>query len=339
MESGELLSIILLALMVVTFVVQMCYHLGIYGRISRHKNPVASQEAQELGVSVIIPLYEADHLFLEERLPLFLNQTHKNYEVVIVNVTGDKEVNDQLLMMKIRHGDKLSTTRLTADPHRPILTKIALNVGIKAARYDNLLFTLPDCAPRSDRWAEVMARGFVEHDVVLGYSALTARKGVWNRLIRCSNMVVATRWIAAAAGGHPHRGMLSNIGFKKQLYFGARGFNYLNLNMGEDDLFIQTIARKSNTTAIMGGSATLDRMTWGGLEWWLPMRQKFTYPVRHYTPRAKWAVGTELTSRALFFLSAVAVAAILPEICDFLTDMPEKIDRKSKIYRHWLIFN
>lgn len=318
MDGWEIVSLVLLAVLLVMFVVQMCYHLFVYGRISRHRNPAPSEAAKEMGISVIIPLYDADHAFLNERLPLFINQKMKNYEVVVVNVTGDAEVTDQLSIMRIQHSDRLTTTRLAADPLFPISTKMALNVGIKAARYDNLLFTLPDCTPRSDRWAEVMARGFVEHEVVLGYSALMPRKGLWNRLIRCSNMLLATRWIAAAAGSHPYRGMLANIGFTKKIYFGARGFNHLNLNMGEDDLFIQTIARKANTIAIMGGSATLDQRTWGGLDWWMPRRLRLSYPFRFYPARAKWATNTELTTRALFFLSAVVVAAILPTYAKIL---------------------
>ena len=312
MEGWEQVSIILLSLMVLTFVVQMCYHAAVYGRISRHRNPAPSDAARELGVSVIIPLYDTDHAFLEDRLPLFLNQRHKNYEVVVVNVTGDKEISEQLSLMRIRYGERLTTTRLSADPLFPIATKIALNVGIKAARYDNLLFTLPDCTPRTERWAEVMTRGFVGHDIVLGYTSLAPRKGMWNRLFRCANMAVATRWLAAAAKRAPHRGVLSNIGFTKKIYFAARGFNHLNLNMGEDDLFIQTIANKTNTAIVTGGSATLNQMSWGGLDWWIPRRLKLSYPFRFYPARAKWATGLELTSRALFFLSAVVVAAILP---------------------------
>lgn len=311
-DGAELFSLVALAALVVLLIVQLVYHLVVYGRITRDRNPSPSPEAQELGVSVIIPLYDADHGFLDERLPLFLNQSHKNYEVVVVNVTGEVEVAEQLSMMRIQYGERLTTTRLAADPLFPISTKMALNVGIKAARYDNLLFTLPDCSPRSERWAEVMARGFVGHDVVLGYASLMRRKGLWNRTIRCANQALSVRWLSAAVGRHPHRGTLANLGFKKSNYFAVRGFNHLNLNMGEDDLFVQKIARKDNTIAIMGGSATLDRRVWGGLSWWMPQRLRLSYPFRFYPLRAKFSTGLELWSRALFFLLVVLCAVVLP---------------------------
>lgn len=311
-EGYEQACIVLLAVFALCFVVQLCYYLVVYGRIRGYRNPAPSEAASQLGISVIIPLYESDNGFLFERLPLFLQQRHVNYEVVVVDVTGDKEVSDQLSLMRIKWGDRLSTTRLAADPHYPISTKMALNVGIKAARYENLLFTLPDCTPRSERWAEVMARGFVEHDVVLGYASLMPRKGMWNRTIRCANMALAMRWLSAAVAHHPYRGVLANLGFKKTTYFAARGFNHLNLNMGEDDLFVQKIARRDNTVVIVGGSATLDRRAWGGLEWWLPRRMRLSYPFAFYPARAKWAIGVELWSRAMFFVAATTVAILLP---------------------------
>lgn len=311
-EGAEQMSLVLLVILGVLFVVQLCYYIAVYGRISRHKNPPASEGAQSVGVSVIIPLYDADNGFLHERLPLFLEQRHENYEVVVVNVTGDPEVAEQLSLMRIKYGTRLTTTRLAADPLRRISTKMALNVGIKAARYDNLLFTLPDCSPRTERWAEVMARGFVGHDIVLGYTSILPRKGAFNKTIRCANQALATRWLSFAIRRRAHRGDLSNLGFTKSVYFGARGFNHLNINMGEDDLFIQKIANRDNTVAIMGGSATLDRRAWGGLEWWLPRRMRLSYPFHFYPARVRWGTTIELLSRALFFLCAVVLAVILP---------------------------
>jgi hypothetical protein len=34
-----------------------------------------------------------------------------------------------------------------------------------------------------------------------------------------------------------------------------------------------------------------------------------------------------------------ATAVLLEDVCNALKNMPENIDRKSKLYRHWLIFN
>lgn len=312
LEGAEYESIVMLSLLVVMVIVQLCYYLFHYGRIRSHRNPSAPEQPSNEGVSVVIPLYDADHGFLNERLPLFLAQKMQNYEVVVVDVTGDVEISEQLSLMRITSSDRLTTTRLTADKHMPILTKMALNVGIKAARYENIIFTLPDCTPRSERWAEMMARGFVGHDVVLGYAALSHAKGLAGKLIRCANLALSVRWLALAVGRHPYRGTLCNLGLKKSLYFAARGFNHLNINMGEDDLFVMTVANRENTVATMGGSSTIDFRAWGGLRWWFKRRLRLSYPYRFYPARVKWTTGVELWSREIFFLAVIGVALFLP---------------------------
>lgn len=312
-EGNETLSLVLLSVLGAMFLVQICIYLFVYGRLRRYHNPPQSKEAMEVGVSVLIPLYDADHGFMDERLPLFLRQNLPNYQVVIVDVTGDADIAEQLKIMKDGWGDRLAYTRIRADKTLRISTKMALNVGIKAARYDNLIFSLPECAPRTERWAEMMARGFAGgHDVVLGYASIVPEKGFANRLIRCANMALSTRWLSFAVRRRGYRGTLCNIGITKRVYFGVRGFNHLNLNMGEDDLFIMTLTNRNNTVATMGGSATINQKTWGGLGWWLSRRLKLSYPYRFYPKRVKWGTGFELWSRALFFAAALSVAIALP---------------------------
>ena len=312
-DGYPLASLVGLGLLVLLWVVQMVYHIVAYGRISTYHNPKPSAEAKEVGVSVIVPLFDADFGFLNERLPKLLAQKLKNYEVVLVNVTGDEDFSEQIKLLKIKEY-RLSSTKLKVDPAFPISTKMALNVGIKAARYDHLVFTLPDCMPLSDRWAEMFARGFVEHDVVLGYTSIAPRKGLWSRTMRCANMGQSMRWISAAVRHRPYRGVLGNIGFTKQAYFQARGFNHLNINMGEDDLFIQKIANRNNTTLTLGGASAVSQQTWGGVNWWRKRRVRLSYPYKFYPRRAKWSTGFELWTRALFFAVAVGVGVMLPPV-------------------------
>ena len=311
--AGEwpIVSLVLLGLLVVLFLVQIVYHIAFYGRISTYRNPQPSAEAKEVGISVIVPLFDADFGFLNERLPVLLAQTLKNYEVVLVNVTGDEDFSEHIKLLKITQ-PRLSSTKLKVDPAFPISTKMALNVGIKAAHYDHLIFTLPDCTPSSERWAEMFARGFVGHDVVLGYASLAPRKGWWSRTMKCANMATSMRWLSSALCRRPYRGTLCNLGFTKKIYFEARGFNHLNLNMGEDDLFVMKIASAANTTVTIGGASTVSQVAWGGLGWWKKRRVRLSYPYKFYPKRVKWGTGVELWSRALFFAAAIAVALLLP---------------------------
>lgn len=308
-------SFVALGVLVVAFVVQLCILCAHYGRIASYRNPAPSPEADKVGISVIVPLFEADFRFLDESLPVLLAQRHNPYEVVLVNLTGNEDFTEQIKLLKITN-PRLTSTIMKVVPHCPISTKMALNVGIKAAKYDNLIFTLPTCTPRSERWADMFARSFVGHDVVLGYTSLLPFKGAGHRTIRVANLMLSARWIADAVKGHPWRGVLSNLGFTKKAYYDARGFNHLNLNAGEDDLFVSKIATRENTSVVLGGPATMNRRVWP--EWWKEERASRAATHPHYSLRVRFTMGAELWTRALFFLSVVAVALFLPSVAGYV---------------------
>ena len=61
-------------------------------------------------------------------------------------------------------------------------TKLALTVGIKACAYEHIVFTTTDCYPSSDKWLSLMAKGFINGDIVIGYCGIEPGKGFANRL-------------------------------------------------------------------------------------------------------------------------------------------------------------
>ena len=62
----------------------------------------------------------------------------------------------------------------------------------------------------------------------------------------------------------------------------------------------------------------MTRRVWGGFGWWRDERYKHTAKHRHYPLRVKWTTGVELWSRALFFLSVVGVALLLPSVAGYV---------------------
>ena len=113
-----------------------------------------------------------------------------------------------------------------------------------------------------------MARGFDGAGIVIGYCGMEGASAFSSRLIRLDNAARAIRWLSAAMHGKPYRGTLQNIGFTKALYFGNGGFNYLNMNIGEDDLFIQKLLETGTAAAvIVSSNSTVRQKIWGGTGW------------------------------------------------------------------------
>lgn len=292
--------------------VQFYYYIFVYGRIPGYKNNRRAAEMEtEPPVSVVVPLFSEDYSFVEERLPLILAQNYPDFEVVIVYVGHDSDFYEDLARLK-QSFPQITTTKIQLDPRFPISRKMALNVGIKSAHYECMVFTSTDAVPQTDRWLSLMAKGFMRGEIVVGYCGVERRTGLANYLMRTGRMMQSAAWIARAVQRRAYRGTLHNYGFTKRIYFGANGFSHLNMNIGEDDLFMQRVMTRDNVSVILSPRATLREKTWGGMGWWMSQLRYYGSAFRFYPQAVRTYVGWELWSRVLFFATVICALAVMP---------------------------
>ena len=302
----------LAGLMLLMLGVQFYYYIFVYGRIPGYKNNRRAAEMEtEPPVSVVVPLFSEDYSFVEERLPLILAQNYPDFEVVIVYVGHDSDFYEDLARLK-QSFPQITTTKIQLDPRFPISRKMALNVGIKSAHYECMVFTSTDAVPQTDRWLSLMAKGFMRGEIVVGYCGVERRKGLANYLMRTGRMMQSAAWIARAVQRRAYRGTLHNYGFTKRIYFGANGFSHLNMNIGEDDLFMQRVMTRDNVSVILSPRATLREKTWGGMGWWMSQLRYYGSAFRFYPQAVRTYVGWELWSRVLFFATVICALAVMP---------------------------
>jgi cellulose synthase/poly-beta-1,6-N-acetylglucosamine synthase-like glycosyltransferase len=178
--------------------VQLYYYIFVYGRIPGYKNNRRPQTMdREPPVSVVVPLFSEDYSFVEERLPLILAQNYPDFEVVIVYVGHDSDFYEDLVRLK-QSFPQITTTKIHLDPRFPISRKMALNVGIKSAHYECMVFTSTDAVPQTDRWLSLMAKGFMRGEIVVGYCGVERGKGFSNYMMRAWRMMHSADWIARA---------------------------------------------------------------------------------------------------------------------------------------------
>jgi hypothetical protein len=147
---------------------------------------------------------------------------------------------------------------------------------------------------------------------VIGYCGVEPVPGVADKIIRSSRMFSSLLWLTAAIRHKPYRATIHNMGFSREIYFRHKGFNRLNLNLGEDDLFMQQIFTHDNFSIVMHPKATVRQMRWGGMDWWLNQCRYRNHSWPFYPFRAQWFVGLETVSRLLFFITAAAAATMVP---------------------------
>lgn len=303
-------GMVCVGVVVVLWGVELWFWLRRYGRIAKFRNKRRAQANAADGVSVVVIVGD-DFGWLEHTLPRLMAQTYEKFELVVMEVANSPEFSDELRIAKGRFPNLVSA-RIDPDVRFRVSDKMIYNIGIKTALYNNVVLTTVDCTPDSPRWLECMAKGFAHGEVVIGYCGVEPAGGAASSLIRCSRLAMSVRFLAGAIAGHPYRGMLGNVGFTKEVYLSNRGFNHLDMTMGVDDLFIQKIASRENTSIVLNPHATLHESFWGGMAgWWRQMRlggkARAIYPAA-----AKRAIGLEVLLRVIFALSVAACWGVLP---------------------------
>lgn len=300
-----------LACLIVLFFIQLMYWVGLYGRIPSYRDSNRDPDSRP-PVSVVVVFRKPDFDFIENTLPALFTQDYDRFEIMAIDLSGDADFSDAVKILS-ENNARFFVTKMVNNPRFPISNKMAWNVAIKSASYENIIITMSDSRPVSDQWLARMGMAFSGADVVIGYCGMESAPGFVNRMIRMDRVGVAVRWLSAAMRGKPYRGMIQNIGFTKKIYFENGGFNHLNFNIGEDDLFIQKLMNGAVTAAVVVSPNSLVRQTvWGGAGWWFSDRKLYSSTFRYYPAKVKRYIGIELWSRFLFFATVAASIVMLP---------------------------
>ncbi len=317
LDQYPLYVLILLATLFVVAVIQIVYWLS-YSRVARHshrRREAATQQAPPPPVSVVIIIAD-DTAYVREYLPLLLAQSHPEYEVIVVDDGSDEDFVSELQATALQY-PHLRYTTIKADPIFRHSRKLALTVGIKAARYENIIFTDADAVPVSKHWLSLMARGFNGGSLVIGYTGIERLPGAANKIIRCQRLTTSVRYLSAAIAGRPYRGIYNNIGYTRSLFFDTN-YTHLRMTLGEDDLFVQKATEgydaRHMTSVIISPQATVRQFQCGtgreALRWWRAERKYRAASTDRYKAGPRISAFAELLTRALTVMIAATLVVL-----------------------------
>lgn len=305
---NEPASYLLIAFLVIFIALQVYYAL-IMSRPLQKLNkakPIAIQSNYP-PVSVII--YAKDESTnLQHSLSLILAQDYPLFEVIVINDGSTDESNDLLKSLECKHKNLYHT--FVPDGVKYLSRKkLALTIGVKAAKYDILLFTDANCYPQSKLWIKQMAQNFTpETDIVLGYCANTKSQKFFQKLTSFDNLKFGFHYLSAAILKHPYMGCGRNLAYRKALFFKQKGFSKtLNLQAGEDDLFINSIANKQNTKVELSPLSIMAMHSFDYFSLWKEMKASRNSTMHLLKGAAinYYKLGNIL--EAFFFLSFIAI--------------------------------
>jgi cellulose synthase/poly-beta-1,6-N-acetylglucosamine synthase-like glycosyltransferase len=281
------------------FLIQLIYYLGIYSRFVFYKGKSLPKPDEPVSV-IICARNEAENL--EKYLPIVLTQNYKDYEVIVVDDGSSDETEYVLkrLQMQFSH---LRYTKIHEDKKFTHGKKLAVTLGIKAAKHDILVFTDADCKPVSNLWLQKMAENFTEgKELVLGYGGFYPRRGLLNKYIRFDTLIIAMQYFGYAICGFPYMGVGRNIAYRKSFFYKTAGFsNHLHLLSGDDDLFVNENATRKNTAVEFSKESHTRSDPQPSLKMWLQQKKRHLTTAPLYKFKHKILLTLETFSRFLFY--------------------------------------
>ncbi len=276
-----LLSALIAALVVLAF-----FHFVIFSRLA-FKHPRVEPD-RSLPVTVVICARNESNS-LQQLIPLLMDQDHQDFEVVVVNDRSDDDTWETLQWMKPNF-PKMRPVNIQADEKFSYGKKIALGVGIRSARHAHVILTDADCMPVGRDWISTMCAGFRNgKKIVIGFSPYEKKGGITNLLERYDGISKAVQYISFAQAGFPYMGVGRNLGYTQDTFLNAKGpSRHSALMSGDDDLFINEVARRTNTTAVADGRSFMTTRATPDLSTWIRRKR------RHYTTARFYRFGHQV---------------------------------------------
>lgn len=200
---------------------------------------------QDTPLSVIMTVHNQAEA-LERNLPVLLSLPYKaGYEVIVVDESSTDETNEVLDRLKEQYPN-LYTTYIPDSSHYISRRKLAIMMGIKAAKNEWMILTEATCTPQQDTWLQTVASHINDDtDMICGYTNYDESAPSYyvfdHLLANCYLMK------------QPYRYEGANLAFRKSAFLAGNGFlNNLKYLYGEYDFMVNACSRVSVMTAKSG---------------------------------------------------------------------------------------
>lgn len=304
-------ELVCLAVLFLCLLIQLYFYLRFYTAIFRHKRRVKKGKIKLLEelpeVSVIICAKNEEEN-LKKHLPGILKQNYPKFEVIVINDRSIDETETVLELLKKEY-PHLRTSFVPQDAKYIDSKKIAVTLGVKAAKNDILIFTDADCEPISDKWLENMVKSFsTDKQIVLGYGAYKKNKSLTNYIQVFDTLFIGIQYLNYAIAGYPYMGVGRNMGYRKSFFESSKGFSkHLDIQSGDDDLFVNDFAKGKNTTVCISPESITLSEEKENFSAFLKQKERHLSTSSKYKFRSKFFIGTELGSRFLFYLGLLLI--------------------------------
>ncbi|MDR1653356.1 MAG: glycosyltransferase [Prevotellaceae bacterium] len=304
-------EIICFGALFLVFLYQMYFYARYLNGAKRYSKRVQKPDTEfvtnQPPVSVII-CAKNEEQNLKMFLPLVLSQQYADFEVIVIDDGSDDNTSYYLDSLKLSHPN-LHSTFVPKSTKNLSTKKLGVSLGIKAAKNELLLLIDADCRPASDLWIAKMARNFTSRtEIILGYGAYNEEDTLLNRIITFDTLFTALQYLGMAVARKAYMGVGRNLAYRKSTFYENGGFSpMLHLVSGDDDLFVNRAATRTNTRI----EISPESITWSepkhNFRDWMYQKIRHLSVSGNYKAKTKIQLLLEPFTRELFYAAFVVL--------------------------------
>jgi glycosyltransferase involved in cell wall biosynthesis len=305
LQNLSVVELIILSIFSLAFIIQLFIYLYFYLRIRKCiDKPTEAKSINSL--SVIICAHN-EAVNLENFLPAVLTQDYPDFEVIVVNDGSTDGTDDVLTILKSQY-DKLYVTTIPTSGKFKSGKKLAISLGLKAAKHEWVVMTDADCEPVSKNWLTKINENIDDKtDFILGYGGYFSKKGFLNRLIKFDTLFIALQYFTFAKAKIPYMGVGRNMAYRKSIFFNNKGFSkHLHLASGDDDLFVNENANYKNTKLLINPESFTRSIPKKTFKTWIYQKKRHITTAKYYKPKHKFVLIMEILFRVILYATLIA---------------------------------
>lgn len=292
---------LILFTLLISLGVEISYYLFYTKCFHKEKNTESLINTE--AISVII-CCKNEAAYLEENLPLFLLQDYQNYEVIVVN-DGSTDNTEAIISKHQLKFPQLRTTTIPADQKFNHNKKLAITIGIKAAKNECLIFTSVKNKPSGNTWLQTISNHW-HKGVVMGYANFENEEGLLHNFLKFDLLQKNLKASCFALSGNPYSGNGNNLGYHKSDFFKNKGFaKNAHFEAGYDHIMVQQLGQLSGNSVCNHPNAKINLSPDNKSSQWRKINQQY-YKCRKFFPfKVKFFLDLEIANVILFYLTLI----------------------------------
>ncbi len=147
--------------------------------------------------------------------------------------------------------------------------------------------------------------------IVLGYGSYFKKKGLLNKLIRFDTLLTAIQYFSFTLFGMPYMGVGRNLAYSSNVYYDNGGFvSHMEIQAGDDDLFINQAATKTNTAICFSKKSFTYSESKSSWKEWISQKKKHITTAKLYQFKHQFLLSFFYISLLLFWAFSIITLSL-----------------------------